>query len=38
MAFIVRRVLVSLLIPFAWKQWRQRSKGGRPSTSSTPNP
>jgi hypothetical protein len=26
MAFILRRVLISLLIPFAWRKWRERSR------------
>ncbi len=32
MAFIFRRVLVSLLVPFLWKRWRDRP-GARPSGS-----
>lgn len=24
MAFVLRRVLVSLLLPFVWKRWRNR--------------
>lgn len=28
MSFIVRRVLLTLLVPFAWKKWRNRNRSG----------
>lgn len=28
MAFLVRRLLVSVLVPFLWKKWRDRSRSG----------
>jgi hypothetical protein len=33
MSFIWRRLIVGLLVPFAWKRWRQRSKQGGSATS-----
>jgi hypothetical protein len=32
MSFIVRRVLLTLLVPFAWKKWRNRSSAQSRST------
>lgn len=26
MAFLLRRLLVSVLVPFLWKRWRERSR------------
>lgn len=26
MSFIVRRLLLTMLIPFAWKKWRNRNQ------------
>ncbi|MGK2948879.1 MAG: hypothetical protein ACSLFP_09915 [Acidimicrobiales bacterium] len=33
MSFIVRRLLLTMLVPFAWKQWRNRNRpaDGSPS-------
>lgn len=28
MAFLLRRLLISVLVPFLWKRWRERSRTG----------
>jgi hypothetical protein len=33
MAILFRRLVMSLLIPYLWKRWRER---GRPTTAATP--
>lgn len=40
MAFIVRRILVSLLIPFLWRTWRHRraAKQSRDGITTRPAP
>jgi len=35
MAFLFRRLVVSLLVPFLWKRWRQRSRSGSAPAQST---
>jgi hypothetical protein len=32
MSFLFRRLILSLLVPFLWKRWRDRGRDQRPST------
>lgn len=39
MSFIVRRLLLTMLVPFAWKKWRNRNRNQpSPGSSAPPQP